>query len=75
MGINLLFISAINMMVLFSFFFFMFVVSAHQKSRKIRFELILLPLLTIGFSWYHICLHMHFVNFISDGEKNPGPKH
>ena len=72
-GINLLFISAINVTVFF-FFFFMFVVSAHQKNRKIRFKLILLPLLIIGFCLYHIWLHIHLVNFSGDVEKNPGPK-
>ena len=49
-GINLLFISVINVMVFF-FFFFVFVVSAHQKNRKIRFKLILLPVLRIGFAY------------------------
>ena len=60
---------AINVMV---FFFFMFVVSVHQKNRKIRFKL--LPLLIIGFSLYHIWLHIHLVNLSGDVEKNPGPK-
>ena len=64
---------AINVMVFF-FFFFMFVVSVHQKNRKIRFKLILLPLLIIGFCLYHIWLHIHLVNLSGDVEKNPGPK-
>ena len=55
-GINLF--SAINVMVFF-FFFFMFVVSVDQKNRKVRFKLILLPLLIIGFCLYHIWLHVH----------------
>ena len=79
MGINLLFISAINKMVFF-FFFFIFFVSAHKKNNKkqiekIRVNLILLPLLKIGFCLYHIWLHIHLVNFSGDVEKNPGLKH
>ena len=70
-GMNLF--PAINVMVFF-FFFFMFVVSVHQKNRKIRFKLILLPLLIIGFCLYHIWLHIHLVNLSGDVEKNPGPK-
>ena len=70
-GMNLFL--AINVMVFF-FFFFMFVVSMHQKNRKIRFKLILLPLLIIGFFLYHIWLHIHLVNLSGDVEKNPGPK-
>ena len=72
-GINLLFISAINVMVFF-FFSIMFVVSVHQKNRKIRFKLILLPLLIIGFWLYHIWLHILLVNLSGSVEKNPGPK-
>ena len=52
----------------------MFVVSVHQKNRKIRFKLILLPLLIIGFCLYHIWLHIHLVNLSGDVEENPGPK-
>ena len=70
-GMNLF--PSINVMVFF-FFFFMFVVSVHQKNRKIRFKLILLPLLIIGFCLYHIWLHIHLVNLSGDVEKNPGPK-
>ena len=72
-GINLVFISAINVMVFF-FFFFMFVVSVNQKNRKIRFRLILLPILIIAFCLYHIWLHIHSVDLSGDVEKNPGPK-
>ena len=72
-GINLLFISAINVMV-FLFFFFIFVVSAHQKNRKIWFKLILLPLLIIRFCLYHIWLHIHLVNLSGDVKKNLSPK-
>ena len=55
----------------------MFVVSVHQKNRKIRFKL--LPLLIIGFSLYHIWLHIHLVNLSgylkkTDVEKNTGPR-
>ena len=69
-GINLLFISANNVMVLF-LFFFMFVVSAHQKKKikKIRFKLILLSLLMIGFCLYHVWLHIHLVNLNGVVEK------
>ena len=65
--------STINVMVFF-FFFFMFVVSVHQKNRKIRFKLILLPLLIIGFCLYYIWLHIYLVNPSGDVEKNPGRK-
>ena len=71
-GINLLFISAIHVMV-FLFFFFMFIVSVKQKNRKIRFRLILLPLLIIGFCLHLIWLHIHLVNLSGNAEKNPGP--
>ena len=67
-GIILLFISAINVMV---FSFFMFLVSKHQKNRKIRFKLILLPLWIIGFCLYYIWLHIHLVNLSGVVEKNP----
>ena len=52
----------------------MFVVSVNQKNRKIRFKLILLPLLIIGFCLYHIWLHIHLVKLSGDVEKNTGPK-
>ena len=67
-GIILLFISAIHVMV---FFFFMFLVSKHQKNRKIRFKLILLPLWIIGFCLYYIWLHIHLVNLSGVVEKTP----
>ena len=73
MGIDHLFISAINVIVLF-LFFFMFVVFAHRKNRKIRFKLILLTLLIIGFCLYHMWLHNYLVNLSGFAEKNPGPK-
>ena len=60
--------------MIFLFFFFMFVISVHRKNRKIRFKLILLPLLIIGFSLYHIWLHILLVNLSGSVEKNPGPK-
>ena len=71
-GINLLFISAINVMV-FLLIFIMFVVSVNKKNWNIRFKLILLPLLII-FCFYHIWLHIHLVNLSGDVQKNPGPK-
>ena len=71
--INLLLISVINLMVLF-LFFFIFVVFAHQKNRKTRFKLILLPLLIIRFCLYHIGLYIHLVNLSGDVKKNAGPK-
>ena len=66
-GMNLF--PAINVMVFF-FFFFMFVVSVHQKNRKIRFKLIFLRLLIIGFCLYHIWFDIHLVNLSGDVEKN-----
>ena len=57
-GINLF--SAINVIVFF-FFFFMFVVSVHQKNRKIRFTSILLPLLIMGFCLYHSVAAHNFI--------------
>ena len=72
-GINLLFISAINVMV-FLLIFFMFVVSVNQKNWNIRFKLILLPLLIIGLCFYHIWLHIHLVNLSGNVQKYPGPK-
>ena len=51
----------------------MFVVSVNHKNRKIRFKLILLPLLIISFCLYHIWLHIHLVNVSCDAEKNSGP--
>ena len=52
----------------------MFVVSVNQKNRKIRFKLILLHPLIIGFYLYIIWLHIHLVNLSGDGEKNQGSK-
>ena len=61
--------------MVFFFFFFMFVVSVHQKNRKIRFKLILLPFLIIGFCLYRVWLHIvRLVNLSGDVEKNSGPK-
>ena len=56
------------------FFFFMFVVSVHQKNKKNIFKLVLVHLYVIGVCLYHIGLHIHVVNLRSYVEKNPGPK-
>ena len=52
----------------------MLTVSFHQKYRKNRFQLIVLPVSVPVFCFYHTWLYIRLVNLSGDVEKNAGPK-